>query len=330
METPLDSSGVNAAPVATNESNNSTSRQYSVDLTRSILRVPSLASASGSVETHRAGNQQPRVEDSNRIRMLTSSMNDGRIDYSSITAGVGSLKDNSCSGDYSGYSGRMGNGTGPIFVNYRPEEMVSADQQQHRSYSMPSKQMNWGREDHHVPGGHPSRTGTPPTPPVASPVVMRGMPPYSPIRIRSSRGAHRQAAPLGRKSPSLMTDTSSSLSSAPRPHPARTFPVSHRGMGRRPIPPPPPVTSRNHGVDGDQLFFSTGELQMFKKSEMEHESSNRIGSPLTSTNGRTDIEKEPDSLSNSGVPLESLKKRSIIDVGTAHSSSEEEKKVDKE
>jgi hypothetical protein len=109
----------------------------------------------------------------------------------------------------------------PAYVNYRPEEMNLTP----LGWQLSSKynaQRNWA-------GGHltvPSRL-----------VGESGqiMSTYSPIRIRSSRGARRHSLGSVRPISSNVSLANMSPTNESSETPSRGFPVSNRGMGRRRI-----------------------------------------------------------------------------------------------
>jgi hypothetical protein len=252
---------------------------------RSILRVPSLATRSTSSETHRASNHQSSPGSDGLERLSNAATSGfGKVNYNSINVPI--------KGNYGypvgGFTAWTPHGTGnpntigsghPAFVNYRADEMVMMDhnhqqQQLHFKFSsgngtsilQPRWPMNVGGD---------VQAHQPPSSPTSSPIVAQRIPPYSPIRIRSSRGRSRHLSssiPPGRHTPpttaglAMDVGISSSSSFTPSGPPARSFPVSNRGMGRRPIPPPL-VQSRQY--DSQTIMNETSapeELQMLKNT----------------------------------------------------------------
>jgi hypothetical protein len=189
----------------------STKSTASLD-SRSILRVPSLTSTAGSADTR----QNVTSEHEDRAPVLS----DAEIRARTISGAVAdfpgtSLRHHSFvarnGAGWAQSSSSMRTARGPpVFVNYRPEEMnlTSEGWQFGSSSQAPAQWM----------GGHPT------TPPHQDGARSQSMPPYSPIRIRSGRGARR-----------ISLNTSASLRSGPTSNdaPTRGYPVSNRGIGRR-------------------------------------------------------------------------------------------------
>lgn len=181
----------------------------SVD-SHSILRVPSLNSSSG-VSDGRHAEMSEREEDS----LTESTRNRSHLPESKGPP----HRRNSYSSRYQSAvwatspsgGGRVYQGP-PGFVNYIPEEMnLTSDGWQLASAQNLPSQGTWII----------SQNST------SSPPQQHGMPPYSPIRIRSARGGTRRLPVSGSSSTSTPHVTSQSEAS-----PSRSFPVSNRGMGR--------------------------------------------------------------------------------------------------
>lgn len=204
----------------------------SVD-SRSILRVPSLASTAGSHETRPSA----RSEHEDCALALFEAKHQARSNNSNVRDFTGtpmrrqSILVANGSSPWATPPVRMHSGHGPpVFVNYRPEEMnLKAESWPfHPTNQAPVQWMG---------GGHPT------TPPQRLGVRTQGMPPYSPIRIRSGRGARRL---------SMGNNNAPHVTSGPStdPSPSKSFPVSNRGMGRRNVAA---ALSRQANAGNDEL-----------------------------------------------------------------------------
>lgn len=170
--------------------------------TRSILRVPSLNSST-SASTTRPNN--------------LSDHSVGIIDYTGSPLHQATTAAHPANKYLAGHHARP-----PAYVNYRPEEMNLTPE----GWQFSSK--------YNTQGNWPSTNGMMPSRKVID-IGKQTLSPYSPIRIRSSRGAARRHSLSNSvtTSPSAIAsqlDNSSTATST-----VRGFPVSNRGMGRRTI-----------------------------------------------------------------------------------------------
>lgn len=233
------------------------------DDSRSILRVPSLATA-GSGETPSPG-ADPQDKDQGR-----SSASSSYTGTPPTNARHRSPFGHRGGGWATSPSSVRANVGPPIYVNYRPEDMAEAWAHQYSNY--PGKQgpptpgpwmhSHAGPTPHHGVGGNAAALHSP-----------QGMPPYSPIRIRSGRGARRMTASAGiRHSPSSESTSTVSTMAASS---TRSFPVSNRGKGRRNIAASLPnnIKSSSHnnpeGSEGLTMLAKMGEQQQQQQQELK-------------------------------------------------------------
>jgi hypothetical protein len=233
--------------------------------TRSILRVPSLnSSASASASTARPTNLPEE-------RSSVSSI--GILDY------TGSPLRQHTTAKYPANKFLAGHQLGPpAYVNYRPEEMNLTQD----GWQLSSK--------YNGQGVWPGINGMMPSRKVIE-IGHQTMSPYSPIRIRSSRGAPRRHSMSSsvNNSPSAVSsplDDSSTTTSS-----SRGFPISNRGMGRRKIVV---STSTTGTVKGHSLDNTNDEVVMLKN--------------LTATNLPTSDESQDKSIEVK-FPRSSLKRK---------------------
>jgi hypothetical protein len=214
------------------------SSNSSVD-SRSLLRVPSLNSNSGSADkrhTDERDDDAPSEADRN-----------GHSQSSVVTGFKGPSSRRHSFAVHNGMWAASPSGMlrstrqPPVFVNYRPEEMnLTPDGWQLSSNNNQTPPASWMNGQHLT------------TPPQQIGGRANGMPPYSPIRIRSARGArrlsingnaiHRHSSPIG------------ILPSQQPPNetlPSRGFPVSNRGMGRRNVAAT--LSAKSHQMKSTEL-----------------------------------------------------------------------------
>ena len=212
------------------------------DDSRTILRVPSLATA-GSSETPSSG---PDAQDKDHSRDSACSSFSGTSPTNPRHRSPFGHRGGSVNGWSTSPSPGRANVGPPIYVNYRPEDMMTESWAAHSAYTYSGKQPHPQPLNSSTAWMHGQ--GPPPTPHGSSNLrnngAPQGMPPYSPIRIRSGRGARR----LSNASTIRHASSSESVSTTVMPAaPARTFPVSNRGgKGRRTLMAP--VLSSNNST----------------------------------------------------------------------------------
>lgn len=173
--------------------------------TRSILRVPSLNSSTSNSTTR----------PTNLPEAPSSISSVGIVDYTGSPLHQHTTTAHPASKFLGGH--QLGP---PAYVNYRPEEMnLTPDGWQFSTKF--NGQGNWSSANAMIPS------------PKVIEIGQQTMSPYSPIRIRSTRGVPRRHSLSNSVSSSLSTsqmDDSNTTTSS-----SRGFPVSNRGMGRRKI-----------------------------------------------------------------------------------------------
>ena len=191
------------------------------DDSRTILRVPSLATAGSSDTPSLSADPQDKDPAPSNYsgNAPATPRHRTRFGHRGGSAGVWGTPPSS-----------VRSNTGPpIYVNYRPEDMVTTEGwAAHAPYSYPSKQPqpqppSSSNAWMHAQGLHGSTN--------VHTTTHQAMPPYSPIRIRSGRGARRLSNASAVRHTSSFESASTAASAVPPP---RTFPVSNRGgKGRR-------------------------------------------------------------------------------------------------
>lgn len=218
----------------------------------SILRVPSLTSTTGSSE-HR-----PHLEDgsSSEVRKQHTRNNSVATDLTLSTTSPATRSPQFGShGWTSSPSGMHGVNAGPppVFVNYRPEEMhLAREAWQFYGTSKTSP--------HHHPAHHPGQW----MPSEHGALRTQGMPPYSPIRIRSARGARRLTlhGTPSRESPPLTAAAAAAT---------RGF-VSNRGKGRRVVASTLSSQTRSNAANEDvEMLASQQQQQQPEESNTKEE-----------------------------------------------------------
>ena len=168
--------------------------------TRSILRVPSLNSST-SVSTTRPKNLPDQTI--------------GIIDYNGSPLHQPTTTTHPANKYLAGHHVGL-----PAYVNYRPEEMNLTPE----GWQFSSKfnaQGNWPGANGMIPSRKVIELGN------------QSLSPYSPIRIRSSRGAGRRHSLNNSVNNSPSAIVSQLNESSPSTSSVRGFPVSNRGIGRR-------------------------------------------------------------------------------------------------
>jgi hypothetical protein len=216
------------------------SSSSSVD-SRSILRVPSLNSNSGSADTRHTDERDDDVP--------SETDRNGNSKSSAVTGFKGPSSRRHSFAVHNGMwaASPLGNLRSthqpPVFVNYRPEEMnLTPDGWQLSSNNNQTPPASWMNGQHLTTPPQPIGSGR-----------ANGMPPYSPIRIRSARGARRLSingnaihhhSPPNGILPPPQHQPNETLSS-------RGFPVSNRGMGRRNVAAT--LSAKSHQMKSTEL-----------------------------------------------------------------------------
>jgi len=255
------------------------------DDSRSILRVPSLATA-GSGETPSSGHDS---QDKDLARNSASSSYTGTPP---TNARHRSPFGHRVGGWATSPSPVRANVGPPIYVNYRPEDIAEAWAHQYSNYP--------GKQGPPPPG--PWMHAHAPTPPngvggnSAALRTPQGMPPYSPIRIRSGRGARRMSnsTAIRHTSSSESIATASTVAASS----TRSFPVSNRGKGRRNIAA---TLSSNCKSSSSSPEGSEG-LNMLAKMGEQHQQQQQLKPQETTT---TNEESERRNILKRKLPLSS-------------------------
>jgi len=205
-----------------------------VDDSRSILRVPSLATA-GSNDAPSSSSEH---QDKDPARNSSNSSAAGGSSYTGTPPHHHAANNTRHRSPFAHRGAAASWGTSPssvrsavgppIYVNYRPEEMNMAANTEVWQYypgkAAPPPPGSWMHG--HAAAQHPGAQQ-------GGNVRAQGMPPYSPIRIRSTRGAPRRLSLSSNAAASIRHTPSGDSSSTVPSASTRSFPVSNRGKGRR-------------------------------------------------------------------------------------------------
>lgn len=246
----------------------------SSDNSRSILRVPSLAT-SGSNDAG-SGRELPLENEYTRSNgsSYTGTPPHGRHRSPSEHRSPGGWVSSPSS-----YHSLMGQP--PVYVNYRPEEMnIMESTRQYctgKAMQPGPHQPNLWMHSRPLSTVHPQH------------VRSQVMPPYSPIRIRSGRGAHRMSinnisSSNGNHATIRSTSSGESLSNGSTIASKRLFPVSNRGKGRRNVATTIHVHSSS-ATDGSESLNMLAHFEERDKMEEAERSSSDLKRklPLTSS-----------------------------------------------